>query len=43
MANRADDPEYIVRLVGQVVRVSVETVKIVNGLPKQFAPDSATE
>ena len=24
--NRADDPEYIVRLVGQVVRVSVETV-----------------
>ena len=32
--NRADDPEYIVRLVGQVVRVSVETVKIVEGLPK---------
>jgi hypothetical protein len=26
--NRADDPEYIVRLVGQVVYVSVETVKI---------------
>ncbi len=24
--NRADDPQYIVRLVGQVVRVSVETV-----------------
>jgi predicted helicase len=35
--NRADDPEYIVRLVGQVVRVSVETVKIVKGLPKEFA------
>jgi predicted helicase len=35
--NRQDDPEYIVRLVGQVVRVSVETVKIVNGLPKEFA------
>ena len=32
--NRADDPEYIVRLVGQVVRVSVETVKIVKGLPE---------
>lgn len=32
--NRADDPEYIVRLVGQVVHVSVETVRIVNGLPK---------
>ena len=31
--NRADDPEYIVRLVGQVVRVSVETVKIVESLP----------
>ncbi len=31
--NRPDDPEYIVRLVGQVVRVSVETVKIVEALP----------
>jgi predicted helicase len=31
--NRPDDPEYIVRLVGQVVRVSVETVKIVESLP----------
>jgi predicted helicase len=29
--NRDDDEEYIVRLVGQVVRVSVETVRIVNG------------
>ena len=35
--NRADDPEYIVRLVGQVVRVSVETVRIVAGLPEQYA------
>ena len=35
--NRADDPEYIVRLVGQVVRVSVETVRIVNGLPSEYA------
>ena len=34
--NRADDPEYIVRLVGQVVRASVETVEIVNGLPAEF-------
>ncbi len=34
--NRADDPEYIVRLVGQVVRVSVETVKIVNALPADY-------
>ena len=35
--NRADDPEYIVRLVGQVVRVSVETVKIVTGLPERYS------
>jgi predicted helicase len=35
--NRADDEEYIVRLVGQVVRVSVETVRIVNALPAEFA------
>src|SRR5208283_3146894 len=31
--NRPDDPEYIVRLVGQVVRVSLETVKIIQALP----------
>jgi predicted helicase len=31
--NREDDPAYIVRLVGQVVRVSVETVRIVSSLP----------
>ena len=36
--NRADDPEYIVRLVGQVVRVSLDTVRIVNGLPNRFSP-----
>ena len=35
--NREDDPEYIVRLVGQVVRVSMETVRIVKGLPAEFA------
>ena len=33
--NRLDDEEYIVRLVCQVVRVSLETVKIVRGLPKE--------
>jgi predicted helicase len=33
--NRKDDPEYIVKLVGQVVRVSVETVHIVAGLPDE--------
>ena len=31
--NRADDPEYIVRLVGQVIHVSLETVRIVNPSP----------
>ena len=31
--NRADDPEYIVRLVGQVIYVSLETVRIVKSLP----------
>ena len=31
--NRADDPKYIVRLIGQVIHVSLETVKIVNALP----------
>lgn len=30
--NREDDPEYIVRLIGQVVTVSVETVKLVGRL-----------
>ena len=34
--NRAEDPEYIVRLVGQVVRVSLETMKIVDALPADF-------
>ena len=37
--NNPDDPEYIVRLVGQVVRVSVETVKIVAALPQRYAPE----
>jgi predicted helicase len=31
--NREEDPGYIVRLVGQVVRVSIETVRIVKSLP----------
>ena len=36
--NRPDDPEYIVRLVGQVTRVSIDTVKIVATLPAEFEP-----
>ena len=34
--NRPDDPEYIVRLVGQVIYVSLETVRIVENLPEQY-------
>ena len=30
--NRPGDPQYIVRLIGQVVTVSLETVKLVNEL-----------
>ena len=36
--NRADDEEYIVRLVGKVVAVSLETVGIVEGLPDMEVP-----
>jgi predicted helicase len=31
--NRADDPQYIVRLIGKVIAVSLETMKIVKALP----------
>ena len=32
--NAPDDEEAIVRLIGQVVTVSVETMKLVKGLPE---------
>lgn len=32
--NRLDDPQYIIRLIGKIVTVSVETVKIVKSLPE---------
>lgn len=35
--NRADDPEYIIHLIGQVVRVSVETVHLVAALPESYS------
>ena len=38
--NRPDDPEYIVRLVGQVVRVSLETVKNAAALPEDYGAES---
>jgi predicted helicase len=36
--NRLDDEEYIVRLIKQVITVSLETVKIVKGLPDLGLP-----
>ena len=36
--NRADDPQYIVRLIRKVISVSLETVKIVQGLPELGVP-----
>jgi predicted helicase len=38
--NRPDDAEYIVRLVGQVVRANVETMKIIDVLPTDFGSRS---
>src|SRR5205085_3646991 len=35
--NRADDPQYIVRLTGQVMTVSLETVRLVRSLPRATA------
>ncbi len=37
--NRVDDPQYILRLIGQVVTVSLETVKIVRSLPALGLPE----
>jgi predicted helicase len=37
--NREDDPQYILRLIGQVITVSLETVKIVSALPELGTPE----
>jgi predicted helicase len=37
--NRLDDEQYIVRLIGQVITVSLETVEIVNALPSLGIPE----
>ena len=37
--NREDDPQYILRLIGQVITVSLETVKIVRSLPPLGLPE----
>lgn len=39
--HRPDDPQYILRLIGQVVTVSLETVKIVAALPPLGLPRQA--
>ena len=36
--NRADDPQYIVKLIGKVITVSLETVEVVEGLPDLGVP-----
>ena len=36
--NREDDPTYILRLIGRVITVSLETVKIVRYLPPMGLP-----
>jgi predicted helicase len=35
--NRPDDEQYIVRLIGQVIRVSVHTVRLVASLPEKYS------
>ena len=40
--NNADDPVCIVRLVAQAVRLSLETVKIVQARPESFSPPAAS-
>ncbi len=43
--NRAGDEQYILRLISQVITVSLETLKIVAGLPENFGAeeDSTTQ
>ncbi len=41
--NRADDEEYIIRLIGGVITVSVETMKVVSALPALEPAENATE
>jgi len=38
--NRADDPQYILRLIGQVITVSLETVEVVRSLPLRGFTDA---
>jgi predicted helicase len=40
--NRDDDQQYILRLIGQVITVSLETVKLVRALPELVIAGAAT-
>ena len=40
--NREDDPQYIVKLIGKVITVSLETTEIVEGLPKLGIPEKGS-
>ena len=37
--NRDDDPQYILRLIRQIITVSLETVEIVQNLPGLGLPE----
>ena len=37
--NREDDPQYIVKLIGKIITVSLETMEIVEDLPKLGIPE----
>ncbi len=41
--NNLDDEQYIVRLIGQVITISLETVELVNGLPEWEIIGEGTE
>ena len=41
--NRADQPRYIVDLIGRVIGVSLQTVEIVNGLPSSVGASCARD
>lgn len=41
--NREDDPQYILKLIKQVIYVSLETMKIVDSLPKLFESADAAK
>jgi hypothetical protein len=41
--NHDDDKEYILRLIGQVITLSLDTVKTVNALPDLELPESGAD